>query len=445
MSDRNDKSTLRHVAQDAMEGALRRGVKDVKVVAAQGRSVSVMYRKGRPEKVEEATQRSLSLNLYIDGKFTTCQTNDLRESAVEAFLDKAVDMCRAMTPDPARFITDPALYEGRKDVELDLYDSSVPTTLPGERHAFAKALEEAAAGGSGSRLVSVEATYQDDEGESVQLHSNGFEGTRRSTQAWAFAEVSLADDDDKRPEGSDMAGARYRGGVPSAEVIGAGAAKAALERVGARRMETGKRALVIEARAVGRLFGQLLSAISGRALQQRQSFLEGKLGATVGSPLLDLTDNPFIERGFGSRLWDGEGISAKVMPVFSSGELTHYFIDTYYGRKLGFEPTTGSRSNLVVKPGAASLSELIAQAGDGLLVRGFIGGNSNPVTGDFSLGVYGTRIEGGALTYPVAEANISGSHLDLWHRLVSVGVDVFPYSSLLSPSLVFEDVQIAGV
>jgi hypothetical protein len=26
-----------------------------------------------------------------------------------------------------------------------------------------------------------------------------------------------------------------------------------------------------------------------------------------------------------------------------------------------------------------------------------------------------------------------------------VGVDVFPYSSLLSPSLVFEDVQIAGV
>ncbi|MCU0660701.1 MAG: TldD/PmbA family protein [Myxococcota bacterium] len=444
MSDSTTKSGLRHTAQAAMTGALRRGVKDVKAVAALGRSVSVMYRKGRPERVEEATQRSLSLSLYIDGKFTSCQTNDLRGSAVEAFLDRAVAMCEAMNPDPCRFITDSNLYEGRKNLELDLWDSTVQETSPADRHAFAAAVEEAAVRAAGARLISAQATYQDDDGESIQLHSNGFEGERRSTQAWAFAEVSLTDDNDRRPEGSDVAGARYRSDLALPKAVGEGAAQSALEKVGARRMETGKRALIVEARTVGRLLGQLLGATSGRALQQRQSILEGKLGLSVGSELLDIVDDPFLVRGFGSRLSDAEGISAKVLPVFNKGVLASYFIDTYYGRKMGMAPTTGSRSNLIVTPGTASLDELISHVADGLLVRGFIGGSSNAVTGDFSLGVYGTRIESGVATYPVVEANISGCHLDLWQRLVAVGSDVYPYSSLLSPSLVFEDVQIAG-
>ena len=43
-----------------------------------------------------------------------------------------------------------------------------------------------------------------------------------------------------------------------------------------------------------------------------------------------------------------------------------------------------------------SQAEILKDVGEGILVTGFIGGNSNGTTGDYSLGVQGFRIRGGA-------------------------------------------------
>ena len=79
-----------------------------------------------------------------------------------------------------------------------------------------------------------------------------------------------------------------------------------------------------------------------------------------------------------------------------------------------------------------------------VLVRGFLGGNSNATTGDFSLGIYGTLIENGRLLHAVAEMNIAGNHPQLWQRLIAVGNDPYPYSAWRLPSLVFDAVQFSG-
>jgi PmbA protein len=81
---------------------------------------------------------------------------------------------------------------------------------------------------------------------------------------------------------------------------------------------------------------------------------------------------------------------------------------------------------------------------DGILVTGFIGGNSNATTGDYSFGVVGFRVRGGAVAEPVAEMNVSGNMAELMKRLVAVGDDPYLYSSMRTPTLVFEGVQFAG-
>jgi PmbA protein len=132
------------------------------------------------------------------------------------------------------------------------------------------------------------------------------------------------------------------------------------------------------------------------------------------------------------------------MPVLREGVLRTYFVDTYYGRKLGIPPTTARSSNLAWKLGERSQEGLLADMGDGILVTGFLGGNSNGTTGDFSLGVRGFRVRGGRLAEPVGEMNVSGNHLELWKRLVAVGNDPYRYSAMRTPTLVFEGVQFAG-
>jgi PmbA protein len=164
----------------------------------------------------------------------------------------------------------------------------------------------------------------------------------------------------------------------------------------------------------------------------------------VGSALLDLSDDPLVPRGLGSRLYDGEGLAARRFPVFEGGVLRNCFVDTYYGRKLGMAPTTARTSNLAWRLGPRSQEELLRDMGEGILVTGFLGGNSNGTTGDFSLGVRGLRIRAGRVAEPVGEMNVSGNHLELWRRLAAIGNDPYPYSAMRTPTLVFDAVQFAG-
>ena len=108
-------------------------------------------------------------------------------------------------------------------------------------------------------------------------------------------------------------------------------------------------------------------------------------------------------------------------------------------------PTTGSPSNRVVAPGEQNLEELLSEVGEGIYVTSWLGGNADSTTGDFSLGLRGHVIENGKVGRPVGEMNVTGNLRDLFSRLEMVGNDPYPYSSTLSPSLVFSGVDFSGV
>ncbi len=438
------RTSLSSIAKMALDLAQKQGVKDVRAVTHRARSVSVTYRDGRPDKVEESTRQGMTLQLYDEGRYSACDTNDLRPDAISAFMDRAVDLTRVMIPDEFRQITDPSLYAGRADVELGIYDPSMGAVGPQRRHELARTAQEAAMDAAGDRAISAEATFEDEQEEVYRLHSNGFEGSERGSQAWLVAEVSVKDDGDRRPSGWDIFGSRHLDKVDDAAAVGVGAARRASLRLGAVKGSTAVMPVIIENRSVGRFMGSLLAAATGRSIQQKVSFLGGKEGSQVGSSLLHLSDDPFLYGGFGSRVFDSEGIAARRFNVFEKGLLTNIYADTYYAKKLGRAPSTGGRSNLLMATGERSLADLARQVGDGLLVRGFVGGNSNPTTGDFSLGVYGTLIDGGVPGQAVMEMNISGNHQEVWKRLSAVGNDTWKYGTLLVPSLVFDGLQVSG-
>jgi PmbA protein len=277
------------------------------------------------------------------------------------------------------------------------------------------------------------------------VHSNGFEGAQEKTAFVVYTEVSVKDPDGRRPEDYAYASVRHLGGLPGAAEIGQEATKRALSRLGSQKADSALYAMVLDPRAGSRLVGAFVAALSGSALQQKRSFLEGKAGTAIGSPALDVADDPLVVRGLASRLFDGEGIAAKRLPLVEKGALKNYYVDTYYGKKLKMAPTTGGRSNLQWALGPKSQEKLLADVGDAILVTGFIGGNSNSTTGDFSFGVQGFRVRGGKIAEPVSEMNISGNHLKFWKKLVAVGNDPYPYSSVYTPTLVFEGGQFAGV
>ncbi|MCK9524191.1 MAG: TldD/PmbA family protein [Proteobacteria bacterium] len=435
---------LKARAERILQGAQARGLRDVIITVARGRSVSLRFRLGRPEEVEESATQSAAVQCFDEGRYTASTTNDFRPEAFERFLDNAVALTRVMSPDPFRRITDPALYAGRADVDLQLCDDAVSACTQDDRLALAEAAYDAAMSAANGDALFAESAVQQGYGESWQLHSNGFSAGVSGTQNWLSAQVSLRDQNDRRPSGYGVCGARFWGDLLPPSQVGEAAVLRARQQLDAVPIETARLPMVVENRVAARLLGGVLSAISGQALQQQRSFLAGKQGTAIGAPLFHLTDEPHIAKGLGSRLFDGEGISAKPMPVVSQGVWQNAYVGTYYGRKLDMPPTTAGPSNLIFQPGASSLEQLIASVSDGVLVRGFLGGNTNSTTGDFSFGVYGTRIEKGRLGRAVSGMNISGSFQTLWHSLSAVGSDPWRYSAVQVPSLLFSDVQFSG-
>ena len=149
--------------------------------------------------------------------------------------------------------------------------------------------------------------------------------------------------------------------------------------------------------------------------------------------------------GLGSRLFDDDGMATKKRVMIDAGVLKEFYVDWYYSRKLGWEPTTGSPSNLIIPPGKRSVKEIMKDLGRGILITGFIGGNSNSTTGDTSIGITGQLFEKGEPVHPVSEMNIADNHLKLWQRLAEAGNDPYMYSGSRVPSLVFTDFVVAGI
>jgi PmbA protein len=445
MAKTNEQDMLA-IAQSCIAMAKSAGANDASARAYRVRDVSLDYRDGKVEKISEATTRGIALQLYVDGRYSTASSSDLRPDALKTFIADTVAIAKTIQGDPFRALPDPALYKGQAASDLQLEDPKYSAVSADEGRRVTKAMYEAARAVKGNEAItSIGTSFSSNLVENWLVTSNGFSGSNRSTSFFVSAGVSAKDADGRRPEEYDYAGSRFYNSLTDATAVGTRAAQRTLSRLGSKKGETNAMTVVIDNRAVGRLAGMLLGPMSAGALQQKRSFFEGKLGQQVLSPLMTVTDDPLIPKAFGSRKFDNEGIAAKQRVVVDAGVLKSYFIDTYYGRKLKMEPTSGSASNLVWKLGTKSQKELLSDIKDGLLITSFIGGNSNSGTGDFSIGVVGFRIRGGAIAEPVAEMNLSGNHLEFWKKLVAVGNDPFPYSSNRAPSLVFENVSVAGV
>jgi len=429
----------------SMKTAISAGADQCRVGIHRNRFIEISYRERKPENIKEASERNLNIELFVNHRYSSQSTSDLRKDALKSFISNAVATTKLLAEDQYRSLPDPKYYQGRPNVDLQIVDPKHKQLSPDQRHTIVKAIEQAALTSGGEKVISVTASEQDYHMESVELRSNGFEGYRESTVYWAGAEVTAQDEGDRRPSGYHFVAAVNRDNLPSENQVGDIAAKRTLDLLGAKKIKTQTLPVIVENRNVPKLLGGLLAAMHGRNIQQKQSFLADKKGQKIASEHLTLIDDPLVVGGLGSKLFDGDGFAAKKRIIIDSGLLKEFYIDWYYSRKLGCEPTTAGTSNLIIPPGKRPVKEIMKDLGRGIFITGFLGGNSNSTTGDASVGINGKLFDKGEPVQSVAEMNIAGNHLEFWHKLSEVANDPWMYSSQRTPSLVFTDVVVSGV
>ncbi|NIL95066.1 MAG: TldD/PmbA family protein [Woeseiaceae bacterium] len=433
---------LKNQAINAVALAKKAGADDAWASAGQSRDVEFGYRDGALEKVKDTTSRSLGLQVYANGRYSSHQTTDLNPDRLGSFISEAVAITRALEPDEYREITPEALFANQPTDDLDLVDTTVETLDRDQRLAWCEALD--AASTSHERVISATAGVYDGTQQSASASSNGFVGTQQSTYCWFGSSVTLRDQGDRRASDGFYAGGAHVADLPDAGQVGQVALSRALSRLDSEKGPTLKTVMVVDSRAAGQLIGRLMRPANARSVQQGRSFWAPLIGEQAFSNKLTIIDDPLIKRGLASRHYDSEGIAARALPIVENGVVRNIYVDTYYGRKADIAPTTGSASNQRVAPGDKSLEQLLGDVGSGIYVTSWLGGNADATTGDFSLGLRGHIIDNGQVGRPVGEMNVTGNLKDLFAQLEMLGNDPYPYSSTLAPSLVFVDVDFSG-
>jgi PmbA protein len=100
--------------------------------------------------------------------------------------------------------------------------------------------------------------------------------------------------------------------------------------------------------------------------------------------------------------------------------------------------------NLLLEPGGTSTEDLAKEMGNGLLVTEVMGQGVNLVTGDYSRGATGFRVEGGEIVYPVEEVTIAGNLRDMFRNVTAAGSDIDTRGNIHCGHVLISTMMVAG-
>ena len=204
--------------------------------------------------------------------------------------------------------------------------------------------------------------------------------------------------------------------------------------------------VLFSSEAAKELASHLVGAISGSALYRNASFLKDRAGEQLFPDWLNIRERPRLLRGAGSASFDGEGVATRERNIVDSGVLQGYVLSSYSGRRLGLQTSgnSGGVRNLLVEPGGEHCDDLLNSLQDGFYVTEVMGQGVSLVTGDYSRGAAGFKIENGELVYPVEEVTIAGNLNDMFRNVAAVGNKIDDRGNIHSGPILLRKMTVAG-
>jgi PmbA protein len=410
----------------------------------QGLSVGTRF--GEVETVEFTNDGALGITVYQQGRKGSASTADLSEAALKQTVQAAVNIAKYTSVDDCSGLADKDMLE-MSPADLDLYHPKVLTT--DQAIQLAKECEDSALAYDPRITNSDGASLDSFEGYKVYGNTNGqIVGYPSSRHSLSCVMIASEGDDMQRDYAYTVN--RDFDLMDNGVAIGVQASKEALSRLNAQKLPTGKVPVMFRADIANSIFGHFIAAISGGNLYRKSSFLMDAIGKQVFPDFLNISERPHTLKGLASSAFDSEGIKTVDREIIVDGCLETYLLTSYSARKLGLKSTghAGGIHNWKINAkGSANggdFNAMLKKLGTGFLVTELMGQGVNVVNGDYSRGAAGFWVENGEIAYPVSEVTIAGNLSDIFKGLVAVGSDVDLRGSILTGSLLIEEMQVGG-
>ena len=426
----------------------------VEAYVARGTSTSVKAYAGEVESLTQASSAGIGVRVIVDHREGFAYAGTLDEGAVLEALAEARDNATFGEPDEFNGLATP---DGVEPAILDLWPEHLADVPTADKVAMAIELE-AATRGRDARISGVRvAMFSDSLGEGAVATSTGIRAWGRAGMSYLMVQA-LAQQGDETQIASGLSVGREVTEL-SIDEAADDAVLRATRLLGATKPSTQRLTLVLEPRMTATILGIVGGMLNGEAVLKGRSPFADRMGEAVASPLLTFIDDPTDPRSLGAEAHDGEGLACRRNELVADGVLQGFLHNTYTGRRSGGSSTGSAQRGvsstpgvgagaLAVAPGTGTHEEVLAGVEHGLFVTSMAGLHSgvNPVSGDFSVGVEGLMVQGGALAEPIREATIASTMQRLLLDISAVGADLewLPDGSG-GVTLVIPDIALSGV
>jgi PmbA protein len=350
------------------ESALKTdGADAVEVLLTRDDTALTRFAESRVHQNTARVDGEARVRVVVDGaRVGVVATNDLTPSGLREAAAAAVEAARVTPPDEGfAGLAEPASYE-----PAGTDDEATGSASPADRASLVKAMLSHL----GDGMVAA-GTAESGRHEVAVVNSLGVAAYHASTRA---ALTCLVSGDDSTGWGEDTTGAL---GALDADAVARRAVDKVVRGRDPRDVEPGDWQVVLEAPAVSALVEWLCwLAFGGRDVIEGRSAVSGKLGERVCSPLVTIVDDPLGPDMLGQP-FDAEGTPKRPLPLVDAGvarEVAHDRMSAKLGGTASTghaypapNPQGGIPGNPSLRPGDASLDDLVGGIERGLLVTRF--------------------------------------------------------------------------
>lgn len=379
----------REIADKSVQMALDAGASAVMVSLDKAKTEIYALLDGEIDNIRQTGDRSLTFNIYADGKYGTFSTNRFEEESLRDFLCKAVETVRMLVADPFRGLPD------KKDLATDAvngdemglcwygYDSVTrEEKLEMARRVSVFGEFSVPSSDRNWRVVSEEVEYNNTLSDTYLTSSDGCRCRQTETSFEVSSQVTVEDN-----EGNKYSGLWWDYGVSPEKVLASECGRKAVEmavmQIAPVNADKGKYTMVVSRLVSGRLLQPVLNALSSLSVYQKSSFLVDALGKQVFSKGLNVVDMPLEKGKSGAILFETDGRACRNREIITDGVVKENFTSIYMSRKLGIPPTSSCPNRPVLQPFVSE--ELLGGEHGGVSGDGFdgsgLGGDCGGVSG----------------------------------------------------------------
>lgn len=421
---------------------------------ARGKDTDVVVYEGQIESLSSAEAQGVGIRVIVGGREGFAYAASFDDAVLRETLAEARDNASFAEPDEFNGL---AVPDGVPEPVLDIWRDSLATVPTDQKVELAMELERMIVGADPRIRKVEESNFGDGMVERAVVTTTGIRAEMRSTGC-SVAAYALSSDGDETQTGFGFSVGRELADLDLDK-----AARDTVERatrmLGAVKPESDRLVVVLDPYVASQFLGILSVTLNGEAVLKGRSLFAERVGEEVASPIFTLVDDPTNALAYSASPQDAEGLASRRNALIEGGVLRGFVHNTYTGRRSGGASTgsavrggfkslvgVGCRA-LALEPGTQSQAELIAGVDNGVLVQSVKGMHSgvNPISGDFSTGIEGLRIRGGALAEPVRECTIGSTIQRMLQGLVAIGNDVeWLPSNAAGVTIVIGDVTLSG-